>query len=82
MPGINNIVGEYTYLSIKKGLTRIISHNVYTEEHISLVIHVDGMQIYYNSPKQVWPIAVKVYIQIISKLYCQIFCSNNLLWRF
>lgn len=61
MSGINNIVGEYTYLSIKKGLKNIISPDLYTEEKISLLIHVDRMQVYHNSLKQIWPIAVKIY---------------------
>lgn len=79
MPDINNIVGEYTYLSIKKGLTSIISHNVYTEEHIFLVIHVDGMQIYHNSPKQVWPITVKVYQPnyIVKSFVATIYCGDS-----
>lgn len=61
MPGMNNTVGEYTYLGIKKGLINIISPDVYTEKKISLLIHVDGMQVYHSSSKQVWPIVVKVY---------------------
>lgn len=61
MPGMQNIVGEYTYLGIIKGLKNIISSYVYTEESIYLLIHVDEMQVYHSSSKQVWPIAVKIY---------------------
>lgn len=53
MPCLHNIVGEYTYLGIKKGLKNIIFPDVYTEENISLLIHVDGMQVYHRSSKQV-----------------------------
>lgn len=79
MPGINNIVGEYIYLGLKKGLKNIISPEVYIEETISLLIHVDGMQVYHSSSKQVWPIAVKIYHPnyIAKPFVAAIYCGDS-----
>ncbi|KYN18439.1 hypothetical protein ALC57_09247 [Trachymyrmex cornetzi] len=53
--------GAYMYLGIQKGLEKIILPDVYHENEISVLVHIDGMQIYNNSQIQVWPISIKIF---------------------
>lgn len=52
---------EYLYVGIEKTLNRMISSPVYVEDHISLIVHIDGMQAYNDSVVTVWPITIKLY---------------------
>ncbi|XP_048507873.1 uncharacterized protein LOC125500186 [Athalia rosae] len=56
-----NTSGEYLYLGIQEGLDKRISSNIYTEDTIQILVHIDGMQIYKNSRKQFWPILATLY---------------------
>lgn len=54
-------IGEYKYLGIQRGLQKILDPEIYEEHHISVFAHIDGMQVYQNSNKQICPICLKVY---------------------
>lgn len=57
-------------------MKKIIVPNIFTENAIEVLIHIDGMQIYKNSQIQVWPITVKVindkYVThpFVAAIYC------------
>lgn len=38
--------GSYVYLGIQRGLERIISLSVYNESDISILVHIDGIQVF------------------------------------
>uniref|UniRef100_A0A6V7LX39 Uncharacterized protein n=1 Tax=Bracon brevicornis TaxID=1563983 RepID=A0A6V7LX39_9HYME len=52
--------GTYAYLGIVRRLESIISAETFQEDEICLDIHIDGMSIYKDSDKQIWPITLKV----------------------
>lgn len=61
MKSIKNTQGQYIYTGIKHGLDLIINTQVFTEEEIGVLVHIDGMQLHNNSQTQVWPIIMKVF---------------------
>lgn len=71
--------GEFIYLGIKNGLQKIISPEIYTEDKISILIHIDGMQIYKSSKVVVWPIIIKLYHEnyISHPFVVGIFCGDS-----
>ncbi|XP_063986021.1 uncharacterized protein LOC135167088 [Diachasmimorpha longicaudata] len=60
MRGVHEIPGEFIYLGIASGLRKIISTQIYRENDISLLVHIDGMQVYRNAKKEIWPISIKI----------------------
>lgn len=71
--------GAYMYLGIQNGLEKLISPDVYRENEISVLIHIDGMQIYNNSQIQVWPITVKIFHSnyVCKPLVAGIYCGDS-----
>lgn len=53
--------GTYICIGIKNALRKVICPDIYTENTISVQLHIDGVSIYNNSSFQVWPIALKVH---------------------
>lgn len=53
--------GTYVYFGIKHVLEKIVDPVIYTENKLSIQVHIDGISIYNNSLIQVWPIVVKVH---------------------
>lgn len=54
------IPGSYVYIGIENQLKKIISPDVYDETKISVLINVDGVQVFRSANKQFWPIIMKV----------------------
>lgn len=78
MRSCKNTVGEFIYLGIENGLKKVISHD-YTDDEISVFIHVDGMSLFRNSPTQMWPTSVKVFHKnyLIKPFAVSIFCGDS-----
>ncbi|XP_034945154.1 uncharacterized protein [Chelonus insularis] len=53
-------IGNYCYFGIKNNLEKIIFPEIYTENIIEIMIHIDGMKIYRTTKNQLWPILLKV----------------------
>lgn len=70
--------GQCMHLGIGEGLKKVIS-NKYTEDQISVFIHIDGMQIFKSSAWQLWPIAVKVFHKnyVTKPFVASIFCGDG-----
>lgn len=61
MQSSKNSPGEYFFIGIEHGLHRIINPNTFIEEEISVLVHIDGIQIFNNSQIQAWPIIMKIF---------------------
>ena len=61
MLSAKNTYGFYKYFGIQQNSQTIIHPLKYTESHITLLFHVDGLEIYRNSKKGLWTILGKVY---------------------
>lgn len=76
MHSIKDTCGEYIYIGIEHGLNRVIDPDIFIEKEISVLVHIDGVQIYNNSQIQVWPILVKIFHEnyvcepFVVALYC------------
>lgn len=53
-------LGSFVYLGVAKALQKIIDPSIYNEKCISIVVNVDGMQVFVNSRAQLWPILGKI----------------------
>lgn len=69
--------GSYIYLGIQKALTTMIS-DIYTEDRICVDVHIDGMSIFKDSNKQVWPIVLKITHEnyICKPFVVALYCGN------
>lgn len=61
MKSNKNTQGEYFYIGIEPGLHQVINTQIFIEEEICVLVHIDGVQIYNNSQIQVWPIIMKIF---------------------
>lgn len=61
MKSNKNTQGEYIYIGIEPGLHQVINTQIFIEEEICILVHIDGVQIYNNSQIQVWPIIMKIF---------------------
>lgn len=60
MKSRNGNDGEYIYLGIESSLKKQIELKVYTEPGISVLIHIDGLQVNKSTSNVIWPIVMKI----------------------
>ena len=52
----NGTFGEYKYFGLEKCLNVQIDLNVFTDEQIKLLIHIDGAELFNKTKKHAWTI--------------------------
>lgn len=71
MESSDGTLGSFKYFGIQKNLHATVNTNIYNEDHIKLIIHVDGLDIFNKSKKGFW--------SILEKMYCNSYITKPFL---